>query len=177
MPIMRGLLLGVLSWFLLIAIPAPSPAQTPGAQPQPGAPASQHDHSGSGSGGSAGTGSPAPHGGMQHAGESQAEMMWSMYTDLGNRAYQHGLYGEAEKTFKSALKEARTFGPADRRLALSLNNLAEVYRMEGRLAESEQLAREGLVLREGAFGPNAASRSVSPSRASCSESAKRPSIR
>ena len=81
---------------------------------------------------------------MQHAGESQAEMMWSMYTDLGNRAYQHGLYGEAEKTFKSALKEARTFGPADRRLSLSLNNLAEVYRMEGRFGEAEQAAREGL---------------------------------
>jgi tetratricopeptide (TPR) repeat protein len=152
MPILRGFLLGAMSCSILMAIPVPASAQTHGVEPQPGAASSQHDHSGGA--GKTGTEAPTPHDGMQHAGESQAEMMWSMYTDLGNRAYQHGLYGEAEKTFKSALKEARTFGPTDRRLPLSLNNLAEVYRMEGRLAESEQLAREGLVIREGAFGPN-----------------------
>ena len=146
---MLTLLLGALITAILATHPASGVAQTHDPRPQPGAPASPHDHSGA-----AGAGGATPPGGMQHGGESQAEMMWSMYTDLGNRAYQHGLYGEAEKTFKSALKEARTFGPADRRLSLSLNNLAEVYRMEGRFGEAEQAAREGLALRESAFGPN-----------------------
>jgi Tetratricopeptide repeat len=126
----------------------PGWAQTDHAAPQPATPAPTHDHSAP-----SGAAPGATHEGMSHGGDSPAEMLWSMYTDLGNRAYQHGLYGEAEKRFKSALKEARAFGPTDRRLALSLNNLAEAYRMEGRFTDSEQSAREVLALREGAFGP------------------------
>ena len=138
---------------VLFATPLGSGAQTHDAQPPAGAPAPSNDHSeASGSGGA------APHEGMQHGGgESFAEMMWSMYTDLGNIAYQNGLYGEAEKTYKSALKEAGSFPPPDRRLGISLNNLAEVYRMEGRFADAEQTAREGLAMREAAFGPSDAS--------------------
>jgi tetratricopeptide (TPR) repeat protein len=137
----------------LLAAPLGSLAQTHDAHPPAGAPAPSHDHSGaSGSGGDA-----TSQEGMQHGGESNAEMMWSMYTDLGNIAYQNGLYGEAEKTYKSALKEARAFPPADRRLGISLNNLAGVYRMEGRFSDSEQVAREGLAMREAAFGPSDAS--------------------
>ena len=140
---------------VLIAMPTESRARRPMRSPQPGASASQHDHSGAAwrERGDA----TSRHGGMQHGGESQAEMMWSMYTDLGNRAYQHGLYGEAEKTFKSALKEARTFGPADRRLGAEPEQPRRGLPDGGRFVESEQLAREGLALRESAFGPNDAS--------------------
>lgn len=100
---------------LLFTAPLGSDAQTHDAHPPAGAPAPSNDHSeASGSGGA------APHEGMQHGGGgSFAEMMWSMYTDLGNIAYQNGLYDEAEKTNKSALKEARSFPPTDRRLGIS----------------------------------------------------------
>src|SRR5262245_58302567 len=98
---MRWRFLGALFTVVLVAMPTLGRAQTHDAHPPASAPAPPHEHStGSGAGDS------TPHEGMQYAGESPAEMMWSMYTDLGNRAYQHGLYGEAEKTFKSALKEA-----------------------------------------------------------------------
>ena len=133
----------------LTVAPTPGVAQThPGHHPPAPAPPPAGSPAGAGD---------APSHGTHQAGESPAEMLWSMYTDLGNRAYQHGLYGEAEKTFKSAVKEARTFGPGDRRLALSLNNLAETHRMQGRFVEAEQSAREALALREAAFGPNDAS--------------------
>ena len=144
--------LGAPARFSILTTPLGSGAQTHDA-PAGRRASAAHDHSGA-----SGAGGATPHGGMQHGGgESAAEMMWSMYTDLGNSRYQHGLYGEAEKTLKSALKEARSFGPDGPAPRLSLNNLAEVYRMEGRFADAEQSAREGLALRESAFGPNDAS--------------------
>src|SRR4249919_1219950 len=120
---MRLVPLAAICVLVLLAPPTESRAQTHDAHPPSGASAPAP-----GQPGAAGAGDATSHEGMQHGGESPSEMMWSMYTDLGNIAYQNGLYGEAEKTYKSALKEARTFTPTDRRLGVSLNNLAEVYR-------------------------------------------------
>ena len=59
-------------------------------------------------------------------------MRWDKYNAAGEKAYQQGHYDEAEKQFVVALKEAEKFGGQDPRLAMSLNNLAEIYRTQGK---------------------------------------------
>ena len=78
---------------------------------------------------------------------------WETYSTSGIDAYQQGDYAEAEKQFGAALKEAEKFGPQDPRLATSLNNLAELYRAQGRYAEAEPLHKRALAIREKALGP------------------------
>ncbi len=51
---------------------------------------------------------------------------WQMHMGVGVKAYQQGRYSDAERSFRAAVKEAQGFGPQDPRLALSLNNLAEL---------------------------------------------------
>src|SRR5215470_5271786 len=55
------------------------------------------------------------HQGHQMGGSAaeSAAMQWQMYMDVGSQAYRYGLWSEAEKTFTSAVKEARTLGPTD----------------------------------------------------------------
>ena len=79
---------------------------------------------------------------------------WQSYMDAGVEAYQQGNYPEAEKLFAAALKEAEWFGPQDPRLATSLNNLAELYRVQGRYAEAEPLHKRALAIAEKALGPD-----------------------
>ena len=77
---------------------------------------------------------------------------WDSYTDAGTKAYQQGKYKEAEKQWEAALKEAEGLGPKDPRLATSLNNLAELYRVQGNYAESEPLHKRALAIYEKALG-------------------------
>ncbi len=56
--------------------------------------------------------------------------LWETYMAAATKAYQQGNYPEAEKPLEAAVKEAEGIGPQDPRLATSLNNLAEVYRLE-----------------------------------------------
>ena len=79
--------------------------------------------------------------------------LWETYMAAGVKAYQQGNYPEAEKQLGAALKEAEGFGPQDPRLATSLNNLAELYRAQGRYAEAEPLHQRALAIREKALGP------------------------
>ena len=79
---------------------------------------------------------------------------WKDYSAAGKSAYQQGRYTEAEKLFEAALKEAEGFGPQDPRLATSLNNLALLYRDQGKYAEAEPLCKRALVIREQALGPD-----------------------
>ncbi|MCH6577531.1 MAG: tetratricopeptide repeat protein, partial [Proteobacteria bacterium] len=78
---------------------------------------------------------------------------WQSHMDAGVQAYQQGNYPEAEKQLVGALKEAEEFGPQDPRLATSLNNLAELYRAQGRYAEAEPLYKRALAIDEKALGP------------------------
>ncbi len=59
------------------------------------------------------------------------------------------LFGEQ---WKAALKEAKEFEPEDPRLATSLNNLAVLYRVQGRYAEAEPLHKRSLAIREKGLG-------------------------
>ena len=78
---------------------------------------------------------------------------WEKYNKAGMKAYRQGQYAEAEKQWVSALKEAETFGPQDPRLATSLNNLAALYKAQGKYAEAEPLHLRALAIREKVLGP------------------------
>ena len=78
---------------------------------------------------------------------------WESHMAAGEAAYRQGDYAEAESRFDAALKEAEAFGPEDPRLAMSLNNLAELYRAQGRYGEAEPLYRRSLAIWEKALGP------------------------
>ncbi len=62
---------------------------------------------------------------------------WEEHMRAGLTAYQQGRYAEAERQLDAGLKQAERFGPEDPRLATSLNNLALLYRAQGRYAEAE----------------------------------------
>ena len=89
---------------------------------------------------------------------------WDKYTAAGNSAYQQGDYTEAEKQYAAAIIEVEGFGPEEPRLATSFNNLANLYRAQGRYGEAEPLFERALAIVENVFGsdhPRAAKR---PSR-------------
>ena len=84
---------------------------------------------------------------------------WEMHNTAGQEAYEQGRYTDAEKAWLAALKEAESFAPEAPRLALSLNNLANVYHSQGKYAEAEPLYKRALAIVEKAFGqehPNVA---------------------
>ena len=78
---------------------------------------------------------------------------WEKLNAVGMKALQEGRYAEAEQHWTAALKEAEKFGGQDPRLATSLNNLAELYRVQGQYAEAEPLYRRALAIWEKALGP------------------------
>ena len=78
---------------------------------------------------------------------------WQKYMKAGEEAYERGRYAEAEKLFLAALREAEKSGRQDPRLAASLNNLAEVYRAQGKYAEVGALLQRSLAIAEKALGP------------------------
>ena len=79
--------------------------------------------------------------------------LWETYMAAGVKAYQQGNYPKAERQLEAALKEAEGFGPQDPRLATSLNDLGEVYRLQGKYAEAEPLYKRSLAIYEKALGP------------------------
>ncbi len=87
------------------------------------------------------------------AGCSAEETPWETYNSAGNKAYEQGDYAEAEKQWLAGLREAEKFGEQDPRYATSLNNLAGVYRTQGRYAQAEPLYQRSLAIKEKALGP------------------------
>ena len=83
------------------------------------------------------------------------EALWETANAAGMKAYQEGRYAEAETQFLAALKEAEKSGEEeDRRLATSLNNLANLYRAQGNYAQAEPLYRRALAFLTKAVGPD-----------------------
>ena len=74
--------------------------------------------------------------------------LWETYTAAGDKAYHKGNYPEAEKQWVAAFTEAEGFEPQDPRLATSLNNLGEVYRLQRRYAAAEPQHKRALAIRE-----------------------------
>ena len=84
---------------------------------------------------------------------ARAQDVWDESTQAGAKASQDGRHAEAEEHFKAALREAEKPGAKGERLALSLRNLAELYRDQGRYGEAEPLYRRSLAILEKALGP------------------------
>lgn len=84
--------------------------------------------------------------------------VWQKAVNKGRQLRQEGRYAEAEKAYLLAVAEAEKFGPEDRRLAWSLDELAAAYHDTGRLSEAESLYRRGCL-----FGKSCRSISRSPS--------------
>jgi len=81
------------------------------------------------------------------------ETQWRKHMAAGAKAHREGRYSDAVNSFQAAVKEAEAFGPQDPRLATSLNNLAELYRLEGMFVDAEPLYKRSLAIREKALGP------------------------
>ena len=79
------------------------------------------------------------------------ESRWGMHDIAGQEAYEQDRYTDAEKAWVAALKEAESFGPEDPRLATSLNNLAELYRTQGKYSEAEPLHKRAAAIYEKAL--------------------------
>lgn len=82
------------------------------------------------------------------------DTLWKQLDTAGSSAHAQGRYVEAEKLWLDGLKVAERFGTQDGRLAISLNNLAELYRSQGKYAEAEPLYKRVLAIREKVLGPN-----------------------
>ncbi len=66
---------------------------------------------------------------------------WETYIQAGDNAYAQVDYAEAEKQWLAALKEAEKFGPQDPRLATTLNNLGELYRIQRKCIPSAKVGQ------------------------------------
>ncbi|MGE0200162.1 MAG: tetratricopeptide repeat protein [Candidatus Melainabacteria bacterium] len=82
--------------------------------------------------------------------------MWEAYTDAGNRAVEYGDYAQAEKQYQYAVAAGETMsgkkGAGTSKLGQALNNLAEIYRIQGRYAEAEPLYLRAIQVKEKALG-------------------------
>ncbi len=81
------------------------------------------------------------------------EMPWESNEDAGLEALEQGQYLEAEELLLAALKQAEKFGDQDTRLVTSLNNLANLYRAQGKHSEVEPLLQRALAIYEKTLGP------------------------
>ena len=96
---------------------------------------------------------PAIQAARQSARQSAREVPWKTSNAAGLKAYGQGRYGEAEKSFRIAIKEAEKFGPEGESLGASLNNLGLVYSAQGKYAEAEPLYKRALVIVDKVLGP------------------------
>ncbi len=71
--------------------------------------------------------------------ESQGAV-WKQYYDEGQKAFDRGELGQAEKNMMQAVAEAQKFGEMDRRLVSSLEKLASIYKTEGKQSQLEDTA-------------------------------------
>jgi tetratricopeptide (TPR) repeat protein len=79
---------------------------------------------------------------------------WEQYTQQGSEEFIQSNYGQAERQFKLALKEAETFGEHDLRLATSLTNLGVLYKAHAQIAKAEPLFERALLVQQNVLGAN-----------------------
>ena len=84
---------------------------------------------------------------------SQEIQQWEKAINEADRLRHLGQYQEAEKSYLSALEEAAKFGSQDPRLAKSLNDLAALYKRQGKYTEAEPLNYRALAIWEKTLGP------------------------
>ncbi len=93
-----------------------------------------------------------PPGKLPEGAKKQLEAEFTQLNQAGLKAYQAGKYPEATKALEEALIVARRlynradYPDAHPNLATAMNNLASLYRAQGKLAEAEPLFREALAM-------------------------------
>lgn len=83
---------------------------------------------------------------------ASAQESWKVYNDAGLGAYELGRLTEAEQLLRRAVRETDSFVAADPRRATALNNLASVYRLEGKYDQAETSYQQALDILDRAFG-------------------------
>jgi tetratricopeptide (TPR) repeat protein len=79
---------------------------------------------------------------------------WQKLSDQAKAAYQCGELQAAEKLYGDALEQARQSGKKDPMLAMSLNNLGNLYCAEGKYKDAQPLLDESVTVLKGLLGPN-----------------------
>lgn len=86
---------------------------------------------------------------------SDAEAASNLLNRIGHYAYERARYAETDSYVRHALKIAESIlGPNHALTALSLNNLAQLLTILGRLDEAEPLHQRALDIRERLLGPD-----------------------
>lgn len=81
--------------------------------------------------------------------------LWGELNARVTALYQQGRYSEALDVAEEALKVAQeTFGKERPEVAVSMNYLAELYRLQGKYIEAEALYKRALEINEKVFGPD-----------------------
>ena len=80
---------------------------------------------------------------------------WKILNQEAADLYRAGKYQRAVVVAKKALEIAQeTMGPDHPSVATSLNNIGELYNIQGQYAEAEPLHKRALAIREKALGPD-----------------------
>ena len=83
------------------------------------------------------------------------EVLWEKLNGKAKTLFKQKRYPDALSVSEEALKVAEdTFGPDHPKVAISLNNIAELHIINGSYAEIEPLYKRALEISEKAFGPN-----------------------
>ncbi len=77
---------------------------------------------------------------------------WEEAMAAGQRAYEQGRYGDAERIFSSAVVKAEAFGREDRRVAQALAALAQAYAAQNKHAEAEPAYLKALTIYQAVHG-------------------------
>lgn len=83
-----------------------------------------------------------------------ADFDWDIAMGHGDTFFNSGDYAGAERHYRNALGVAERLKLGDRKVAASLQGVANSVRWQGKLPESEALYRRALALRERALPPN-----------------------
>ena len=83
---------------------------------------------------------------------SNDRFLWEEYTNAGIQAVRAGHYARAEQLLTRAAQKADDLGAQEK--GRSLNNLAELYRRQGRAADAERYFTEALTVKESQLGPD-----------------------
>lgn len=79
---------------------------------------------------------------------------WTQLTREGSEAFAQCNFGQAERLFRQALKEAESFGDHDLRLATSLTNLGVVLKAHAQEVKAQPLFERAVVIQQNVLGPN-----------------------
>lgn len=81
------------------------------------------------------------------AGAAEADVAaWEAHSSAGIKAYEEQRFGDAERKFREALREAEALAPRDWRLIVSLDNLGDTVRALHRTEEAEALYLQAVVV-------------------------------